>query len=94
MIDRPTKKQKSGWFVGLTCLVSIALVLATTLVSTTRPLVLGKAQRYGSRSSVPKSTAGSMPLNPASKQLNTLSRTPDVQFDNFSMILKGQRIFI
>lgn len=94
MLDRPARKRKSGWFVGLTCLVSAALVLATTQLSTSHPLSLRQLQGYVLRSSVPKSAVETTPLEPAPRQLNSLSRTPDVQFDSFSLILKGQRIFL
>ena len=92
MQDRPANKRKSGWFVGLTCLASIALVLATTRVAMTHPLSLTQLQNFVMRSSNSVAEVPTSELTPG--QLNTLSRTPDVQFDNYSLILKGQRIFL
>lgn len=93
MQDRPAKnKRKSGWFVGLTCLASIALVLVTTRAAMTHPLSLMQLQNFVMRSSSSAMEVPTSELTP--NQLNAFSRAPDVQFDNYSLILKGQRIFL
>ncbi|KAF8182624.1 glycoside hydrolase superfamily [Pholiota molesta] len=94
MLDGPKRKRKSGWFVGLTCLVSAAFIFTTTQLAPTHPLSFSQLQGFVARSSLFDRTPEASSVEHASSQLNIRARTPDVQFDNYSLILKGQRIFL
>jgi len=90
------KGRKAARFFVLTCLVSVALVLATTRLSPFQLVNVNHMHEVVSRSLFKLSTNSvdaTVPLD-TDTQLNTLARTPDVQFDNFSLILKGQRVFL
>lgn len=94
MLDGPKRKRKSGWFVGLTCLVSAAFILTTTQLAPTHPLSFSQLQGFVARSSLFDRVPEASSVEHASAHLNIRARTPDVQFDNYSLILKGQRIFL
>jgi hypothetical protein len=91
MLDGHKRKRTSRWFVGLTCLVSAAFIFTTTQLAPTHPLSFSQLQGFVARSSLFDRTPEA---SSASSQLNTRARTTDVQFDNYSLILKGQRIFL
>ncbi|KAF8968901.1 glycoside hydrolase family 35 protein [Flammula alnicola] len=99
MLSRPKPKRKSGWFYALACLVSVVFVLTTTQIYPFEPLSVSHLHGLISRSFVSDRKAHSLAAETPSldenvNQLNTFARTPDVQFDNYSLILKGQRIFL
>ncbi|KAH9480337.1 putative beta-galactosidase C [Psilocybe cubensis] len=92
-------KRRRGKFFALTCLVSVALVLATSHIYPINSFNLGNIPQFVARStsfiSARLSTvADTIPTKSSTEQLNSFARTPDVQFDNFSLILKGQRVFL
>jgi hypothetical protein len=91
MLDGPKRKRTSRWFVGLTCLVSAAFIFTTTQLAPTHPPSFSQLQGFVARSSLFDRTPEA---SSASSQLNIRARTTDVQFDNYSLILKGQRIFL
>ncbi|KDR82517.1 hypothetical protein GALMADRAFT_237854 [Galerina marginata CBS 339.88] len=92
----PGRSRRKPWrFFLLTCLVSVAFVLVTT--GPFQPLNFNQLQEIVSRSLFSESAPRSAEVSTsetANIPLHTLARTPDVQFDNFSLILKGQRVFL
>lgn len=91
----PRLKRRSGWFWVTTCLVSMLLVLGSprltpasfSLAQLTHTLRSHSGTSVEVRTSKPDFDA---PTTPGRQ----LARTDDVQFDNFSLILKGQRVFL
>ena len=92
----PGSKQRPGRFFLLTCLVSLALVLATAQYNPLQTLNLHQLPQVLSRSVFAEtdSTRSLTEDEVEPSQLSASSQTPDVQFDNFSLILKGQRVFL
>jgi hypothetical protein len=94
MLDGPKRRRKSRWFVGMTCLVSAAFIFTTTQLAPTHPLSFSQLQGFVARSSLFDRTPDASSAEHAPARLNIRARTPDVQFDNYSLILKGQRVFL
>ncbi|KIM43038.1 glycoside hydrolase family 35 protein [Hebeloma cylindrosporum] len=83
-----SSKRKSGWFIFLTCLV---LLFATTRYYDPRN-VRGISSRLfgpGYESRIVELSSDSNTTGIGSR-----ARTDQVQFDNYSLILRGQRIFL
>lgn len=83
-----TPKRKSGWLVSLICL---ALLLATTQYYNPRNVRAIPSRLFGF-----DYASRAMELSPDSNTIDSsgLARTNQVQFDNYSLVLHGQRIFL
>jgi hypothetical protein len=81
-------KRKSGWLISLICLV---LLLATTQYYNPRNVRGVYSRLFG-----PDYTSRVVELSSDYNciGLSSLSRTDQVQFDKYSLILRGQRIFL
>jgi hypothetical protein len=84
----PAPKRKSGWLVSFICLV---LLLATTQYYNPRNVRAIPSRLFGFdyASRVVELSSDSNTIG-----LSGLARTNQVQFDNYSLILQGQRIFL
>lgn len=83
-----TPKRKSGWLVSLICLV---LVLATTQYYNPKNVRAIPSRLFGF-DYVTRVVEPSSDPNPIG--LSGLARKNQVKFDNYSLILQGQRIFL
>ncbi|KAJ3503067.1 hypothetical protein NLJ89_g8601 [Agrocybe chaxingu] len=94
------KRPKSGWVFVLTCAASLALVLATSRLYTPHSLGLSSVHDFISRSLLWDTATrdSKVELSPDADAVEPddggFARTDDVKFDNYSLFLKGQRIFL
>ncbi|KAF8879099.1 glycoside hydrolase family 35 protein [Gymnopilus junonius] len=92
VIQSPSKR-KPGRFL-LACLVSVALVLSATHLYPLQALDLHQLPKVLTRTIFAGGESARGLVEDVETQLHNFVRTPDVQFDNFSLILKGQRVFL
>ncbi|KAF8158030.1 glycoside hydrolase family 35 protein [Crassisporium funariophilum] len=91
-------KRRTGWFFVLTCLVATAFVLVTTSVYPSNGFHYNRLPEILSRSLhsiLPiQSRETISPESSTGPLVDLAARTDQVQFDNYSLILRGQRVFI
>lgn len=80
-------KRKSGWLIPLICLV---LFLATTQYYNPRNVRAIPSRLFG----LDYVSRVELSSESNTADLSGLARTDEVQFDNYSLILRGQRIFL
>ncbi|KAF8074062.1 glycoside hydrolase family 35 protein [Lyophyllum atratum] len=94
-------KRRSGWFWFTTCLVATVFVLATTRAPVTtvtwrsRPSLsqfVGYIAPAGS--AIPLARSNDVEVFEDTEDVTQLALSDQVRFDNYSLILRGQRIFL
>lgn len=88
------KRTRPRRFLALAGLVSVVFLLGTVFPRSLSPVGISNIHDYFTASHVAGPEIRSVEEAKPLKDNDILVRTSDVQFDNYSLILRGQRIFL
>jgi hypothetical protein len=87
-------KRRPGWFLVTICAIASIFALASSRVPQSWGLSLSLDQFSSLVSRSGPASPADVKVLQATSQVQKFNRTDQVQFDNYSLILRGQRIFL